>query len=96
MKNVKHTLGRLERAELRQIWQTEAEEFTPWLATEENLRLLGDTLGLELELEGQEKSVGPFPPCDRQNRVPVGSHRFFLGFHRKKLREPRVARRANH
>ena len=60
MKTVKYSLGRLERADLRQIWRTEAEEFTPWLATEENLRLLGDTLGLELELEGQEKSVGPF------------------------------------
>lgn len=53
-------LGRLERVELRNIWANEATHFTPWLATEENLKLLGDAIGIELELEAQEKSVGPF------------------------------------
>ena len=53
-------LGRLERVELHNIWQTEAQDFTPWLAREENLAVLSDTLGIDLELEAQERSVGPF------------------------------------
>ena len=38
----------------------EAGDFTPWLAQPGNIALLGDTIGLELEVEEQEKSVGPF------------------------------------
>jgi len=53
-------LGRLKQVELRRIWLSESEEFTPWLAHEENLKLLGDAIGIELELEAQEKNVGPF------------------------------------
>ena len=53
-------LGRLERIELRQIWASEATEFTPWLAQPDNLAVLGETLNIELEFEAQEKSVGPF------------------------------------
>lgn len=53
-------LGRLERIDLRDIWRTEDQDFTPWLAREENVALLGDTLGIELEVEFQEKDVGPF------------------------------------
>ena len=53
-------LGRLTRVDLRDIWTSEAADFTPWLAREENLVILGDTLGIDLELEAQEKSVGPF------------------------------------
>jgi hypothetical protein len=54
------TLGRLTRVDLRDIWASEASDFTPWLAREGNLEILGDTLGIDLELEAQEKSVGPF------------------------------------
>ncbi len=54
------TLSRLERVPLREVWAAEADDFTPWLAREDNLALLGDTIGLELELEAQEKNVGPF------------------------------------
>jgi len=53
-------LGRLQKIELRDIWRTEDQDFTPWLAREDNITLLGDTLGLELEVEAQEKEVGPF------------------------------------
>lgn len=34
-------LGRLERVDLRKVWSTEAQDFTPWLAREENLAILG-------------------------------------------------------
>lgn len=53
-------LSRLEPVELRSEWTHEANEFTPWLARDENLELLGETLGFELELGGQEVNVGPF------------------------------------
>lgn len=54
------TLGRLERVELRDIWMSESSDFTPWLARAENLEILGETLGIDLELEAQERPVGPF------------------------------------
>ncbi len=54
-------LGRLERIlDLRSIWANEPTEFTPWLAKESSLKQLGDSIGIELELEAQEKNVGPF------------------------------------
>jgi len=53
-------LGRLTPVELRDIWLSEAADFTPWLAKPENLAVLADALGIELELEAQEKAVGPF------------------------------------
>ena len=52
--------GRLERVDLREAWVNEANDFTPWLAGPENLSLLGDAIGIELELESQEAGVGPF------------------------------------
>ncbi len=57
-------LGRLERVrDIRSIWRDEARDFTPWLAGEDNLSLLADTLGFGadgLELEAVEANVGPF------------------------------------
>ncbi|MBT4400577.1 MAG: DUF4268 domain-containing protein [Bacteroidetes bacterium] len=53
-------LSRLEHVELREKFKTEAGDFTPWLADESNISLLGDTIGLDLEVEAQEKEVGPF------------------------------------
>ncbi|MGI2036271.1 DUF4268 domain-containing protein [Rhizobium panacihumi] len=55
-----YNLGKLEKIELRDIWVSESSHFTPWLAREENLLTLSETLGLELELEAQERAVGPF------------------------------------
>lgn len=54
------SLGRLQRVDLREIWSSESSAFTPWLAQPENLKLLGETIGIELECEAQEKEVGPF------------------------------------
>ena len=53
-------LGKLEKVDLREIWNTEASDFTPWLAREENIEELGKEIGIELEVEGTEKDVGPF------------------------------------
>ncbi len=61
MPSVCHTqLSRLVQLDLREIWQSEPQQFTPWLAVKENLDLLGDKLGIELELESREKDVGPY------------------------------------
>ena len=54
------TLGRLKKVELRTVWKSEETGFTSWLALPENLEVLGDTLGLDLELQKQEKRVGQF------------------------------------
>ena len=43
-------LDRLTRVELREIWTSEAIEFTPWLARPENLAVLGEALGIDPEL----------------------------------------------
>lgn len=53
-------LGRLERVSLREAWPNEAHNFTPWLAQPENLSLLGEAIGRDLEPHAEEHSVGPF------------------------------------
>lgn len=53
-------LSVLEKVELRDIWESEAVEFTPWLAEEQNLGLLAEALNLELGPGELEKNVGPF------------------------------------
>lgn len=53
-------LSRLEKVTLRDVWPNEATSFTPWLAHDENLALLAETIGMELELEATEQDVGPF------------------------------------
>jgi len=55
------TLGKIERIDdLRTIWQHEARDFTKWLAQEENLALLSDTIGIDIVLEERESAVGDF------------------------------------
>lgn len=54
------TLGRLEPVDPREVWTSESGNFTPWLSQSDNLILLGEAIGLELELQGTEQSVGPF------------------------------------
>lgn len=56
----KPTLGRLEKVDLRTYWKSESHDFTPWLASPQNIQLLAEAIGLELEVEAQEKGVGPF------------------------------------
>ena len=53
-------LGYLAPVDPATVWRNEPGEFLPWLATEENLRRLGDALGLDLVPLGREVSVGRF------------------------------------
>lgn len=54
------SLGKLERVELRTVWNNEATDFTPWLSKPENLEALSETLGMDLETTGTEQSVGAY------------------------------------
>ena len=55
-----YQLGSLENVDLREVWADEAGDFTPWLASEENIALLSDAIGIDLEVEETEKRVGSF------------------------------------
>ena len=53
-------LGTLDSVDLREVWQKEAADFTPWLA--DNLDSLGDALQMEIDTEDvdTEVSVGKY------------------------------------
>lgn len=51
-------LGTIEKVDIREVWPTENEHFTPWLG--DNLEKLGAELSLELELVEAEAQVGQF------------------------------------
>lgn len=56
-----NNLGKMTRiTDLRSVWPHEANDFTKWLAQEENLTLLSEAIDIELELEERESSVGSF------------------------------------
>ena len=60
MSTDQNQLGRLKKVTVREVWANEARDFTPWLAKADNINLLGKTIGLHLEVEAQEQSVGPY------------------------------------
>ena len=54
-------LKRLEEIrDLRKIWPDEAHDFTPWLASDDNITALSDAIGIDIEVEEPESSVGSF------------------------------------
>lgn len=58
-------LGKLEKImDLRKVWSHEALDFTPWLAEDDNISLLGDAIGLDITVEETESSVGNFRACE--------------------------------
>ena len=52
--------GTLERLDPREYWPNEAADFTPWLADDANIRLLGSAIRMDLDVESTEVAVGPF------------------------------------
>jgi hypothetical protein len=70
-------LGRLSPVSLREVWSREDSDFTPWLAQAENITLLGEAIGIPLEVEDTEVNVGPFradvlcSDMDRGNQVLI-------------------------
>ncbi len=56
-------LGKLKEVDIRNVWSHEQYDFSKWLATEENIKELGDVLGLSLTEIETEKFVGSYR-CD--------------------------------
>lgn len=58
---MKTPLGTIKKIDdLRSVWPHEAHDFSKWLAKEENLTLLSDTIGIDIVLEELESAVGGF------------------------------------
>lgn len=53
-------LGSISQADVRRVWENEQYHFTPWLSQAENMAILGEAIGLELEVENIEVAVGPY------------------------------------
>ena len=54
-------LGKMKRIDdLRKVWPNDATNFTKWLAEEENIEELGKAVGIDIDLEERESSVGSF------------------------------------
>ncbi|MEY8200694.1 MAG: DUF4268 domain-containing protein [Colwellia sp.] len=53
-------LGKIEKLAIRDQWKNEEYDFTPWLAKEENIQILGDEINLDLEVEGIEIPIGSY------------------------------------
>ena len=51
-------IGTLRLLDVRTLWPSEARDFTPWLAKEENIERFGNALGIGLEVENTEVAVG--------------------------------------
>ena len=72
-------LGRLKKVDLREGWASEAGDFTPWLAQEENLKLLSETIGIQSEYSfngmGQKDVKIPLLPEPKDGQaVPTDFH----------------------
>ena len=59
--------GCLDHVTVRDIWEDEARDFTPWLANTKNIELLGEAIGISLEVITDEGSVDPF----RADNLPI-------------------------
>ncbi|SRR6266513_1236424 len=53
-------LGELRNLKLKTVWGHEEHDFTPWLAEEAHLAALSTAIGMDLQLERTEVSVGPY------------------------------------
>lgn len=56
-----YNLGKIRRVtDLRSIWPHEALDFTKWLCEEDNLAILSEEIGIDIELQERESGVGKF------------------------------------
>lgn len=57
---MKKILSKLNKVELRDVWEHEALDFTNWLAQKENLDALSEEIGVDIKLIKTEANVGKF------------------------------------
>ena len=67
---MKTSLGELKRLSPRDVWPSEARDFTPWLA--EHMDRLGEVLGMDLEVSAMEAPVGEFSVDMRAKDLATG------------------------
>ena len=53
-------LGKIEKVNVRSCWNSEEADFTPWLAKDENIQILADAIGIDLEVQGTQVSIGEY------------------------------------
>ena len=88
-------LGTFDAGSLREAWPTEDENFTPWLAKPDNIKLLGDALNMELEVEAAEHRVGSFLADILARAVDEADHRVIIE-NQVWSNEPRTSRSNSH
>ena len=71
-------LGTFEKALVKEAWPAEDENFTPWLATPEAIKLLGEALNMDLEVEAVERWVGSFRADILAKAVDEADHRVII------------------
>lgn len=72
---MKFKLAQLEPVDIRSCWQNEEYDFTPWLAQESNIQILAEALGIDLEVEDTEVSIGSFKADIVAREAEVGDGR---------------------
>jgi hypothetical protein len=70
---MKVDLGEIKKLRMNELWKHEEQDFTPWLASEENIQRLSEAIDIELQVEGIEVKVGPFT-ADILARDMLGSY----------------------
>ncbi len=68
-------LAQLEPVDIRSCWKNEESDFTPWLAREENIQVLAEALGLDIEVEDTEVPIGSFRADIVAKEAEVGDGR---------------------
>ena len=63
-------LGAIKKLHLKHLWSGESTHFTPWLS--ENLTVIAEKLGMDLELEKVEASAGDFSVDIRARDLSTG------------------------
>lgn len=70
-------LGKLEKVDVRKVWEHEARDFSTWLARPENLEMLSEQIGIEIEPLGTEVEMGSFR-IDILGREPNTDERIII------------------
>lgn len=58
----KPEIARLRKVNVREVFKNEPKDFTQWLVQPENIEVLGEALGIKLQVSKCEATVGPFEP----------------------------------